>query len=399
MDPKSFFPPELYSLLFEIEQLGFSLCLVGGAVRDFLLNGELSQDLDFEIRSTQTNISNITWTHEYQKLVNFLQNKKLKIISHPYLITKVEFLKWSLEFSSPRIEVFTLLNSHHNFDAILSRDINYDESFKRRDFTINAIGFEISFKNNLITKIDPYNGENHLHEKNLSAINEDFFKDSVRFLRLIRFLVKYKFSLDKTIEQNIGKFNLSLLSKFHFTSELLKSRPGEFLLTFRKLVQHYTLILPPEFNVWLDQDLQWPLENISSKDDLLLFVFLNKPASAVLIQRFFSLPVKSLEDYKVFYSSLLYLKNIKKDDLNKLLALNMNEALSHDFFKNMKILDEKKNLRFSYFKFLPKIEATLIFSWNDWENILPTTNEISECPTKFRSNLKYYLALKKWMNK
>ena len=62
------FSPELTAFLEEIEQLGFSLCLVGGATRDYLLSKHLGHDLDFEIRSSAENAD---WPSYYKKLHQF----------------------------------------------------------------------------------------------------------------------------------------------------------------------------------------------------------------------------------------------------------------------------------------------------------------------------------------
>ena len=47
---RKLFPEDVYELIIQISRQGFGLTLVGGAVRDYFLNGNLSKDLDFELR-------------------------------------------------------------------------------------------------------------------------------------------------------------------------------------------------------------------------------------------------------------------------------------------------------------------------------------------------------------
>ena len=395
----SFLPTELYSFLLEIEELGFSLCLVGGAVRDYLMLGIVSRDLDFEIRSNQK-ISDKDWPTYYERLIKFLESRKEKILLFPYMITKVDFMGWSVEFSSPRQEIYANLemHSHHNFSAALSSNISYDESFKRRDFTFNAMGFELSFKNNTMTLVDPFGGEKDLAEKKLKAIDSDFFKDSVRFLRLIRFKIKYQMTIDPNIENFIGAFNLSALSKYHFTSELFKADAGSFLNLWRVFVAQFNLVPPKDFQVWSDTAFDWPINKLHTKEDLLIYAFLIKPESAQKIQNFFSMPEKTLRDLNSFYSALMHLKVLNKKNAKQLLEQKTKELVNQELFQSMKVLDEKKEWRQKIHKFVPDIEKDLVFEWQNWENEKTTEEEITMCDPMLRSYLKYYKALKRWLS-
>ena len=237
------------------------------------------------------------WPLYYEKLLNFLKLKDGKVVMYPYLITKFEFKNWSLEFSSPRIENFLNLNlhSHHNFSAILSSNLTFNESFKRRDFTINAIGLNLQFKANHAELIDPYLGKKDLEQKILKNIDQHFFLDSVRFLRLVRFYTKYNYSIAPEIDVNMKSFNLSGLSKFHFASEMFKTDPGAFLNFFTKLVFNNQLEIPIDFNFWLDLKLSWPVGQLKTKEDILIYVYTEKRGDAHKIQNFFSMPQKILK--------------------------------------------------------------------------------------------------------
>ena len=66
-------PPPIIKLLKEIEELGFLLCLVGGAPRDFLILQKIGHDLDFEIRPLDKTIHNDQWNSYYKKLIDFFK--------------------------------------------------------------------------------------------------------------------------------------------------------------------------------------------------------------------------------------------------------------------------------------------------------------------------------------
>ena len=383
------FSPELTAFLEEIEQLGFSLCLVGGATRDYLLSKHLGHDLDFEIRSSAENAD---WPSYYKKLHQFLSDKKIVYDELPYLITRAHFGDFRLEFSSPRIEKSKSGDlTHHHFDAILDSSLSYKISFQRRDFTLNAIGLEINFQQKTEKWIDPYLGIDDLNAGLLKNINEDFFLDSVRFLRLVRFHLKFNtFSIDPNLLSKIQKFNLTKLSIHHFRKELFKSIPSDFLNAFSELVKNNQLILPSEFNVWTKYTFP---KNVMTREELLAFVFLQNPAEAQNVATFFSMPEKKLKDLKSFNQSY---QNIKLTTLNQfvnLIQLPEADALQSPILEDLKNLEEKKEWR--SFLHTDKNGKELLIDWDDWEQEHVTVEEMHKVATPLRSYYQYYKTLKK----
>jgi tRNA nucleotidyltransferase (CCA-adding enzyme) len=396
----SFLPSSLYGLLAEIEEQGYLLCLVGGAVRDYSQEGKLSHDLDFEIRCSQ-NISDNEWPNEYERFVDFLKNKKIQVTSFPYLISKIDFLGWSLEFSSPREEFFEdhNIHTHHNFSAILSSNLSYHDAFKRRDFTINAMGFEFSFKNNSIKLIDPYSGAIDLAEKRLKIIDDNFFKDSVRFLRMIRFKIKYRMFLDSSLEKYIGTFNLSSLSKYHFTAELFKTEAGVFLHQWNIYISKFCLEVPDEFKIWSKIPVNWQVNGLASNEDILVYIFLNAPDYANEIQNFFAISKKTFNDLKSFHLAVMELKKINKENTTQLLKRSIEDITQNPIFQSIKIVDDKKIWREKIKKFIPDFEKDMLFKWEDWNNEKLSNEEMNMAAPPLRTQLRYLKALKKWVNK
>lgn len=371
----SLIPCELKDLLREIEGLGFSLCLVGGAPRDFKRQNILSSDLDFEIRN-----------QDADALRAFFKNKKINYTELPYKITRVNFQNFDLEFSTPRIERPIEGNrTHHHFEAELSPTLSYSESFKRRDFTLNAIGIELDITNGKEIIVDPYAGVADLTNGILREVSSDFFLDSVRFLRLIRFSIKYSFKMNDSITKGLGYFDLSELSKHHFIQEMTKSLDaGAFINKFNELVRVYKLSIPEEFKFWNEVKLSLGLK---TKDDVLVDVFLQNEDSAKLTASFFLMPGKKLKDLKSFYDSFKLIQSSSKEELVNLVRVPIKELKNPGLLKEIKNLEDKKEWRLYFTEDLP-------VSWSEWERVTVSQTELEAIPVEMRSYLRFYKALK-----
>lgn len=372
----SLIPNALINLLSEIEELGFSLCLIGGAPRDYFLNNTLSHDLDFEIRNQDASV-----------LRAFFKNKKINYTELPYQITRVDFEGFDLEFSTPRIERQIAGNkTHHHFEAELNPTLSYQDSFKRRDFTLNAIGVELSMKKKTEAVVDPYNGLLDLKAGVLREISDDFFLDSVRFLRLIRFSIKYDLKISDSIKSRLSEFDLSALSKHHFIEEMMKSKaPGIFINTFNEMIAVYKINISSNMKIWNGLHFK---SDVKSKDDLLVSAFLEKEESAKLVASFFSMPEKRLKDLESFYNSFMIIKSTSKEEFKKLASLSFNELSEPGLLKELKNLEEKKEWQ-KYFN------DQLLVSSRDWESIVVEGPELESAPVKMRSYLRFYKALQK----
>lgn len=385
-------PPKIFNLLSEIEKIGFSLCLVGGYTRDFFYFETVGNDLDFEIRPiVKLDNAIASWPDYYKNLHQFLTEKKIPYTEFPYLITKVKFENVYLEFSSPRTEKNLDDNyTHHHFEAILDPELSYDLSFKRRDFTINAIGVELNLKERTETVIDPFLGLKDLENGLLRNISDDFFLDSVRFLRLVRFKLKFeKFQIEDKLLNQLNKFNLSNLSIHHFKEELFKSRPGSYLNKFKELILEKKLSLPDNFKVWTKY--KFP-ENVSTKDEILAYVYLQNFNDANIVAQFFSLPDKRLKDLNSFYSSYEVIKLLNNSDFCHLLTLPLEVGGKHSILKDLKNLEDKKEWR-SVLNSLG-VRFDLILDWDDWSKTNVDGEELQNLAPELRSNYLFYKTIR-----
>lgn len=226
---RSQIPKEIYEICSIISREGFCLTLVGGSVRDWLLTGELGQDFDFELRHT------FEYSHEeWKKTVQRLGKRLKEVYSYnienlPFGILRVSmqakgFKEKSIELAPARLETYKSGQSplgHKDFSYQLVSNKPYQESFLRRDFTINAIGLEFGtlMDENEFKLIDPYNGIDDLRSRILNPCSDKFHKDPVRFARAVRFAEKLGFTLSQSLMTELEKCHLNELSKHYFLYE------------------------------------------------------------------------------------------------------------------------------------------------------------------------------------
>lgn len=321
------FSDELKSFFLKIEMEGFTLTLVGGAVRDFYKDKTLSKDLDFEVRNLPIN-----------QLIHFFTQEKIIFEVLPYSIVRVKINEFDCEFSGPRKEIPIYENkTHHHFNAEINEHFSYIDSFKRRDFSINAIGVEFNFNNNNEIIIDPFKGINDLSTGLLKKISDEFFLDSVRFLRCIRFEIKYGFTIDDEILNNLKRFNLTQLSEHFFIEEMNKSlKKIKFIQRFISLVNENNLELPKRF-LFLEKLNFINLSEDSTLEHLLFNVLVFNPELTNHVRDFFHIQYREIEKINSFLQSYDYLK---RNPLNNIFNQNM---VSMDKMNDMTHLIEIKN--------------------------------------------------------
>ncbi len=150
--------------------------VVGGYVRDFLLNRN-SYDIDIEVYNLSFNKLKKIFDNDIQIYSNF---------------GVINILNTNAEFTIPRYENKIGIK-HNDFDINLNPNMSLKEAAKRRDFTINTIMYDLS--DNKI--IDNYNGIEHLENKKIVHVSEKFEEDPLRVLRAIRFSFVLGFDIDK----------------------------------------------------------------------------------------------------------------------------------------------------------------------------------------------------------
>ena len=204
------YPNKLNIIFDKLLKNGAIPIIIGGFIRDNLLKRK-SKDIDIEIY----NISSFT------KLEFILREfGTISQVGKSFGVCKLKYIDIELDFTLPRTDSKVNLG-HKGFDVSINPTLDFKSAFSRRDFTINAIGYNILEKK----IIDPFNGIKDLNNKVLKAVNEDSFTDDpLRVLRAIQFCARF----DLTIDKNLLKLSKQMI-KNDMLDELSKDRIfGEF---------------------------------------------------------------------------------------------------------------------------------------------------------------------------
>ena len=142
--------------------------LVGGAVRDMLLN-RLSTDLDFALPSQGISLA--------RRVANALQ---------------ADFMVLDEERDTGRVIVTGSDGGRTFLDFATYRGRDLEEDQRARDFTINAIAFDLRTR----TLLDPLNGASDLRLKTIRACSPTSLSDDpVRILRAVRQAAAFHFRI------------------------------------------------------------------------------------------------------------------------------------------------------------------------------------------------------------
>lgn len=165
--------------------------LVGGAVRDKLLNREV-YDHDYVVVGS---------TVEQMLSLGFEQvGKDFPVFLHPK--TKEEY---ALARKEKKIEA-----GYTGFTCDSSVEVTLEEDLLRRDLTINAMALNANGE-----IIDPYNGQEDLKNRVFRHVSDAFVEDPLRVLRVARFAARYH-SYGFTIADE----TLALMSQISQSGEL-----------------------------------------------------------------------------------------------------------------------------------------------------------------------------------
>ncbi len=167
----------------ELHQAGAHAMLVGGCVRDAILNLP-PKDLDLEIRGI-----------EPDRLRSLLaSNHKLIEIGKSFGVLKLK--DYDVELSLPRTEVKTALG-HKGFSVDVDPNLPFKEAAARRDYTINAIGLD-PLSGDLS---DPHDGLPDVESRILRHVGPAFVEDPLRVLRGMQFVARFNLTaVPETLE-------------------------------------------------------------------------------------------------------------------------------------------------------------------------------------------------------
>ena len=220
------FPKHILEMLTRLTKAGFEAYVVGGSVRDFLLDKEPK---DWDI-TTNARPEQIIKVFEDSKYENDFGTVLIPVRDKDGKATEI------VEITTYRSEQGYSDRRHPDkvqFEDKLEADLS------RRDFTVNAMA--MNAKGEIV---DLFGGEKDLKKKVVRSVGEpsDRFKeDALRMLRAVRFACQLRFVIEPKTERAIIKLagSIKFISNERIRDELIKilssDKPSEGILKLHEL--------------------------------------------------------------------------------------------------------------------------------------------------------------------
>ena len=218
MENKTSYKEALHNKIFAItsqaaHELNVKSYVIGGFVRDFLLQRDFKKDIDIVAVGSGIDLA--------QKVSSLLPHKPKVQVFKTYGTAMLRHDDIDIEFVGARRESYTQNSRNPQVETGTLED---DQN--RRDFTINALALSLDEKD-YGALVDPFNGIEDLKNKIIrTPLDPDitYSDDPLRMMRAIRFATQLGFTIEeesvKAIERN--KERISIISGERIVDELNK---------------------------------------------------------------------------------------------------------------------------------------------------------------------------------
>ncbi|HXC93584.1 MAG TPA: polynucleotide adenylyltransferase PcnB [Geobacteraceae bacterium] len=261
--------PNALRILYRLRDNGFKACLVGGSVRDLLIN-RAPKDFDIVTDATPEQIRRLF--------------RNCRLIGRRFRLAHIHFRDEMIEVATfrasgeePEPDEFLPDDNEEESPSEDNRDRHHGRLLKseggmllrdnlfgspeedawRRDFTINALSYSIAD----FSVIDYVGGLEDLERRVIRTIGDPwdrFTEDPVRMIRAVRLSAQLGFDIDKIswkalVEMSVGITNSSPARLF---DELLKTLLSGSATECYRLLRSGRLFnaLLPAFDEWLDEN-------------------------------------------------------------------------------------------------------------------------------------------------
>ena len=216
------------------QESGVETYVIGGYVRDFLLEREKAKDIDIVAVGSGIDLAN-----KVAKLFPF--DPKVQVFK-TYGTAMLRYNDLEIEFVGARKESYV---SHSRNPLVDKGSLQDDQN--RRDFTINAMAISLN-KSDYGALLDPFNGISDLEKGVIrTPLDPDitFSDDPLRMLRAIRFSSQLNFEIERESLRSISKNakRLQIVSEERVVDELHKIMLSQKPSVGLKLL-HQTGLLP-----------------------------------------------------------------------------------------------------------------------------------------------------------
>lgn len=187
--------------------------VIGGYVRDFLLDREKPKDIDIVAVGSGIDLAN--------KVAELMPFKPKVQIFKTYGTAMLRFQDLEIEFVGARKESYV----EHSRNPLVDRGTLQDDQ-NRRDFTINAMAISLNSLNHG-ELLDPFDGMADLQKKSIKTpLDPDitFSDDPLRMMRAIRFSSQLGFKIEERSLESITRIakRIKIVSEERVVDELHK---------------------------------------------------------------------------------------------------------------------------------------------------------------------------------
>ncbi len=174
-------PAPLMVVLESLMNAGHRPVIVGGSVRDALM-GRAVKDYDIEVYGMGG----------MKALQSLLQRYgRVDAVGKQFGVLKMQVGENEVDFSLPRTER-KIDSGHRGFAVTTDGGLAYAAAARRRDFTVNAIGYDVAEE----ALLDPFDGQEDLERGILRHIDETtFVEDPLRVYRAVQFAARFGMEL------------------------------------------------------------------------------------------------------------------------------------------------------------------------------------------------------------
>ncbi|MDR4893005.1 MULTISPECIES: CCA tRNA nucleotidyltransferase [unclassified Chryseobacterium] len=213
---------KLFKIISEAaERNNQSVYIVGGYVRDLLMNRKASTDIDFVTEQSGIELA--------QNVAQGIDPKLKVSVFKTYGTAMIKYKELELEFVGARKESYT---ENSRKPEVEGGSLEDDQ--KRRDFTINAMAISLN-KENFGELIDPFNGVEDLEKEILRTPLEPaqtYSDDPLRMMRAVRFASTLNFKIEENslqaIQQEAERIKIVSMERImvEFNKIMLSEKPS-----------------------------------------------------------------------------------------------------------------------------------------------------------------------------
>lgn len=224
---KSLMDKDAVKITEKLSASGYDAYIVGGAVRDLLLNKK-PKDFDISTNALPGRIKKMFWNAR-------VIGRRFRLV-HMYYPNKI-------------IEVSTFRSQSEDNNNNVYGQI--EDDVRRRDFTINALYYDPQ-KEYIVDFIDGWKDIQHRKMRSLIPLSTTFTQDPVRMIRALKYSGTTGFTLTFRLGRSVKKYSAELkrCSPSRMTEEVMKIVATGYSAQIFKLLLKYNLLrfMLPEIN-------------------------------------------------------------------------------------------------------------------------------------------------------